>query len=548
MSKHEDGPLTEQAFGEPFGQSTLPHRTVSTDEMAPKKSALVHTESIGDSAQKDNEGSPGQKSKSVDSPPQQRCMNCNLTETVMWRKTAKGDIMCNPCGLYEKLHNKPRPPSLCKKIPRHRKQHNELAHSAPKKLVPYPIHPFTKSSSPIPLFPQGQQHYMDSNLDMTTRLSQYGKIRTHSPIPLKLRSEKSSVSYQTSQPSGVGVNQRTSPVLIPNQHRYSTPSENNSQRHFSLLRSVSDSGLDLRPHVQITPLDQANIQGNHSISSGQPVNKGLTMQTQSSSPLPVTYLDLHSQMSSPFPIQSPSTSPTTSHIPFRFTSSSPSSIQLQTQTHAQQHINNLAQVHAHTQQQHNTQSHLQAQHQTFAQAHLHVQQQHLRAQPQTQQQEQQQSQQQSLAQHQVQVRAQSQSSANHTHMYRSPSVPSSSNANLAYQIHLSQPSSFQSMPSVYNRQPDSTSPILYRDHRTIGSMSVPYQNESSSNVANGTIITSPLAFTNGFVGMDDGEFANHIKSISTDANILGTSVIDDYMFTQSMLSSMSGPGTSELLF
>ncbi|KAI8617280.1 hypothetical protein BC830DRAFT_1114364 [Chytriomyces sp. MP71] len=36
------------------------------------------------------------------------CSNCATTETSLWRRTDEGVPICNPCGLYFRLHGKPR--------------------------------------------------------------------------------------------------------------------------------------------------------------------------------------------------------------------------------------------------------------------------------------------------------------------------------------------------------------------------------------------------------------------------------------------------------
>ena len=52
------------------------------------------------------------------------CSNCYSTTTTLWRRTTAGEIVCNACGLYQKIHNTPRPISLKKDniLTRKRKQ------------------------------------------------------------------------------------------------------------------------------------------------------------------------------------------------------------------------------------------------------------------------------------------------------------------------------------------------------------------------------------------------------------------------------------------
>ncbi|KAI9149665.1 hypothetical protein H9P43_009840 [Blastocladiella emersonii ATCC 22665] len=40
------------------------------------------------------------------------CANCNTSEASLWRKGSQGECLCNACALYEKLHNKHRPPEI----------------------------------------------------------------------------------------------------------------------------------------------------------------------------------------------------------------------------------------------------------------------------------------------------------------------------------------------------------------------------------------------------------------------------------------------------
>ncbi|KAI8974974.1 hypothetical protein BDB01DRAFT_380360 [Pilobolus umbonatus] len=40
------------------------------------------------------------------------CTNCDATTTPLWRRSANDELLCNACGLYQKLHNAPRPKTL----------------------------------------------------------------------------------------------------------------------------------------------------------------------------------------------------------------------------------------------------------------------------------------------------------------------------------------------------------------------------------------------------------------------------------------------------
>lgn len=40
------------------------------------------------------------------------CSNCGTTTTTIWRRNVRGEMVCNACGLYFKLHGVNRPHSM----------------------------------------------------------------------------------------------------------------------------------------------------------------------------------------------------------------------------------------------------------------------------------------------------------------------------------------------------------------------------------------------------------------------------------------------------
>ncbi|RWS09365.1 hypothetical protein B4U79_10277 [Dinothrombium tinctorium] len=58
-----------------------------------------------------------------------RCSNCDTTTTSLWRRNAKGDTVCNACGLYFKLHGVSRPLTMKKDSIQTRKRKPKTAAS-----------------------------------------------------------------------------------------------------------------------------------------------------------------------------------------------------------------------------------------------------------------------------------------------------------------------------------------------------------------------------------------------------------------------------------
>ncbi|KAI8865950.1 glucocorticoid receptor-like (DNA-binding domain), partial [Ramicandelaber brevisporus] len=50
------------------------------------------------------------------------CFNCKVEYTPLWRRDMDGNIVCNACGLYFKLHGRHRPVSMKKDTIRRRRR------------------------------------------------------------------------------------------------------------------------------------------------------------------------------------------------------------------------------------------------------------------------------------------------------------------------------------------------------------------------------------------------------------------------------------------
>lgn len=67
---------------------------------------------------------------------QPTCQNCTTSTTPLWRRDEIGSVLCNACGLFLKLHGRPRPISLKTDVikSRNRVKSSGSAQSAKKKV------------------------------------------------------------------------------------------------------------------------------------------------------------------------------------------------------------------------------------------------------------------------------------------------------------------------------------------------------------------------------------------------------------------------------
>ncbi|KAJ1736305.1 GATA type transcriptional activator of nitrogen-regulated proteins [Coemansia biformis] len=62
----------------------------------------------------------GRPDSKPDGSPQ--CFNCGVDSTPLWRRDAAGNVICNACGLYYKLHNVARPISMKRAVIKRRRR------------------------------------------------------------------------------------------------------------------------------------------------------------------------------------------------------------------------------------------------------------------------------------------------------------------------------------------------------------------------------------------------------------------------------------------
>lgn len=68
--------------------------------------------------------------------PQPTCQNCRTSTTPLWRRDEYGAVLCNACGLFLKLHGRPRPISLKTDVIKSRNRVKTMRTDlAPKKKV-----------------------------------------------------------------------------------------------------------------------------------------------------------------------------------------------------------------------------------------------------------------------------------------------------------------------------------------------------------------------------------------------------------------------------
>lgn len=141
------------------------------------------------------------------------CQNCQTSTTPLWRRDEMGSVLCNACGLFLKLHGRPRPISLKTDVIKSRNRVKSAAHGQRKK-VSLQAHAYlsmlvivlTKIPSSL-LLTQMDSPYPDPKLEhLLSEITHSGDLHTNSLLaplidPIHQSPEYTPLIYNTTQTS-----------------------------------------------------------------------------------------------------------------------------------------------------------------------------------------------------------------------------------------------------------------------------------------------------------------------------------------------------------
>lgn len=198
------------------------------------------------------------------------CQNCQTSTTPLWRRDESGQILCNACGLFLKLHGRPRPISLKTNVikPRNRTRNNN-SHSK-RKQTQSPLH---LANTVSPSFSAISPHMLPHN-------SPLGIIRSipHDvDLQMSLNSSKPNLNVQmmhssngssnknnaqNNKKSNVAPTTPSSIFSIPsngnnNHNGASSNGNNNNEHHHSIYNNDAKSGASNQTGTKTSDFNHA---------------------------------------------------------------------------------------------------------------------------------------------------------------------------------------------------------------------------------------------------------------------------------------------------
>ncbi|KAI9696841.1 MAG: hypothetical protein M1836_005203 [Candelina mexicana] len=105
------------------------------------------------------------------------CQNCTTSTTPLWRRDEIGSVLCNACGLFLKLHGRPRPISLKTDVIKSRNRVKSSS-QAPKKKAPWEANGLPAARSEAGTPPPG----LNGHRRTSQKRSSGASDRSNSPI------------------------------------------------------------------------------------------------------------------------------------------------------------------------------------------------------------------------------------------------------------------------------------------------------------------------------------------------------------------------------
>lgn len=173
------------------------------------------------------------------------CQNCMTTTTPLWRRDENGQIMCNACGLFLKLHGRKRPISLKTDVIKSRNRSNRTNKAASKRMqvqMPLVVAP---AQSPVPK----ETHYGSIS-------NPPGLERDIDPMHLDSNCSRSNVAHNVTQ-----INQQMNSTQIQNaalnMHQIGSNIAHNSHvnaHSVAQQRPLSGQNVGVIPGMQQLPM------------------------------------------------------------------------------------------------------------------------------------------------------------------------------------------------------------------------------------------------------------------------------------------------------